>query len=412
MSSPDPKRRRNPAAGAGLLRQNAEAAGSVLLVGATVVALAWANSPWKGGYDALFHTRIALGVGSLRLVEDLRHWIADGLMALFFFVVSLEIKRELVAGELRDRRAAALPAVAAVGGMVVPALLFVVVNRGGAGGRGWGIPMATDIAFALGVVAVLGRRVPPPLKLFLLTLAIVDDIGAIAVIAVFYAGDLSVGWLLAAGGVVLAVVALRRVRGMHLAVYGALGVGLWLCVFESGVHATIAGVVMGLLMPARPPRAEADAIDEGVSPAARLEHALHPWTSYLVVPVFALASAGIPLAGAGAALGSRVAMGVVLGLVVGKVAGIGLGVWAATRSGLARLPDGVTWPQMMGAAALGGIGFTVSLFVTGLAYGSERLQREAKVGVLVASVVAGAIGSLILVVAARRGRPSPPSVSR
>jgi len=405
-----------------------EASGGILLLFATVAALVWANSPWRSSYETFFGTELVLTVGDLRLADDIGHWINDGLMALFFFVVGLEIKREWVSGELRDRRAAVLPAVAALGGMVVPALVYFAFNAGAPAERGWGIPMATDIAFALGVVAVLGRRVPVSLKVFLLTLAIVDDIGAIVVIAAFYSEDIAVGWLLAAVGVVAVVVALRRAHVIYHVAYVGLGLALWLCTFESGVHATIAGVVMGLLTPARPfqPELEAEAvvdtlenqselsanevrqvsflIRESVPLTERLEWMLHPWTSYLIVPIFALANAGIELSSDSFDVGSEVTLGVVVGLVVGKVVGITGSSWLAVRLGLGRLPEATRWPQLVGAAALAGIGFTVSLFVSGLAFEPGAVQDEAKIGILVASAVATVLGTALLVFAGRDGR--------
>jgi len=322
--------------------------------------------------------------------------------------------------------------VAALGGMVVPAAVYLALNLGRAGEAGWGIPVATDIAFALGVVAVLGRRVPPALKVFLLTLAIVDDIGAIAIIAIAYSGALAFDWLGAAGLVVLAVLVLRRSNVVYHAVYVALGIGLWLCVYKSGVHATIAGVAMGLLTPARPFQPELEAeeivdtienqpelstgdvrrvsflIRESVPLAERLEALLHPWTSYLIIPVFALANAGIVLSADTLGSASRVTAGVALGLVVGKTAGVTAATWVATRLGLG-LPPGVSWGQLVGAAALAGIGFTVSLFVAGLAFGPGVIQDEAKVGILAASVLAAALGATILVAAGRRRPGSLPS---
>ena len=296
-----------------------EAAGGVLLAVAAAVALVWANSPWRAGYEALWATPVDISVGSFHLAEDLHGVVNDGLMAIFFFVVGLEIKREWTVGELRDRRQAALPAMAALGGMIVPALIYLAFNTGGPEGRGWGIPMATDIAFAVGVMALLGRRVPPPLKVFLLTLAIVDDLGAIVVIAVVYSDDLAPGYLLIAAAVVAAVAVLRRMHVTYPPIFVAAGIGLWLCLHESGVHATIAGVVMGLLTPAVPlqpdlqtqavvdalenrdeltveeVRATAAAIKGSVSIAERVGELLHPWSSYVIVPLFALANAGIVL---------------------------------------------------------------------------------------------------------------------
>lgn len=397
-----------------------EAGGGIALLVMTVVALVWANSPFKASYASLFHTEVLLQVGSYRLSEDLVHWINDALMAVFFFVVGLEIKREWVTGELQDRRAAALPAIAAIGGMVVPAALYLLINAGGDGSRGWGIPMATDIAFALGVVAILGRRVPGPLKIFLLTLAIVDDIGAILVIAVFYSGTISFGWLAAGAGAVLLVLGLRRARVVHPLVYVSLGAALWLFVYESGVHATIAGVAMGLLTPALAfqDRLETEAIVDSlenkpdldaeevqrvsflirtsVPLTDRLLILLHPWTSYVIVPLFALANAGIELRSDSINSAGPVLGGVLVGLVVGKAVGITGAAWLATRFGIASLPDGVSWVQLLGAAVLAGIGFTVSLFVASLAFNAGSLQDDAKVGILLASVVAATVGSLLL----------------
>jgi len=346
-----------------------EAAGGMVLLVAAVAALVWANSPWRASYEVLWHTDLSVGLGRFVLVEDLRHWVNDGLMALFFFVVGLEIKRELVHGELRDPRVAAMPAIAALGGMAVPALLFLLVTAGGGGSKGWGIPMATDIAFAIGVVALLGSRVPASLKLFLLTLAIVDDIGAIVVIAFFYATDVQPIFLAGALALVTAMLGLRRAGVVWLAPYVVLGVGVWLATQASGVHATIAGVALGLLAPARPLTpaavarewagdlsddpgpAELDAMTRlaqtSVSPAERLEHRLHPWTSFVVVPVFALANAGVVIKADAfdAPATAGVALGVVLGLVVGKLVGITAATWLAVRSGLGRLPEGATWPS-------------------------------------------------------------------
>jgi NhaA family Na+:H+ antiporter len=409
-----------------------EAGGGIALVAMAILALVWANSPFRAGYQSVFHTEVALQVGSHRLAEDLTHWINDALMAVFFFVVGLEIKREWVAGELRDRRAAALPALAAVGGMIVPAGIYLVINAGSSGARGWGIPMATDIAFALGVVAVLGRRVPPPLKVFLLTLAIVDDIGAILVIACFYAGSVRFGWLAAAALIVLAVWALRQLEVVHPPAYVLLGAALWLTIYESGVHATIAGVIMGLLAPAvafnTPSETEAvgDALatapDLGAADAAqasflvrssvpvtdRLLTLLHPWTSYLIVPLFALANAGIEIRRDSLSSGSTVLVGVVVGLAAGKVIGVAGASWLATRFGIARLPTGVSWGQLMGVAALAGIGFTVSLFVAGLAFEHGPLQADAKIGILLASLVAALAGSIILVITSRNAAADDP----
>ncbi len=400
-----------------------EAAGGLLLIIATIVALVWANSPWSDSYHELLHTHITLEVGDLlHLDEPLEAWINDALMAIFFFVVGLEIKRELVAGELRDPRAAALPAIAAIGGMVVPALLFLVFNAGGAGADGWGIPMATDIAFAVGVVSLLGKRVPGAMQGFLLTLAIVDDIGAIAVIAIFYTDDLSTGWLLVAVGTLVVVLLMRLARIWYIPAYVVVGSFLWLAVFESGVHATIAGVVLGLITPAVALKGEATEDDvhvgaaisgqasatvmrranfelkEQVSVSERLEDLLHPFSSFIIIPVFALANAGIEISGdtLSDALSSDVTIGVVAGLVIGKLVGVSVATWIAVRLGISRLPRGASWTHVVGLSAVAGIGFTVSLFITGLAFDDPVVTDEAKLGILAASTIAGVIGALVL----------------
>lgn len=391
----------------------------VLLI-AAVTALVWANSPWSDSYRALWSTDLTVRLGRYALVEDLRHWVNSALMAVFFFVVGLEIKRELVHGDLRDPRVAAMPAIAAAGGMAVPAVFYLLVTAGGGGTRGWGIPMATDIAFAIGVVALLGPRVPASLKLFLLTLAIVDDIGAIVVIALFYAGDVRPVFLIAAAGLVGVMLFLRSVGIVWLAPYVVLGSGVWLATQASGIHATISGVVLGLLAPAQPliagavarqwasdlgdepGPAELDAMTRlaktAVSPVERLEHLLHPWTSFLIVPLFALANAGVELRGdsfdgPGTA---KVAAGVGIGLVVGKTLGITAAAWLAVRTGLGRLPEGATWPMVAGIAAIAGIGFTVALFIAELAFDSGALQDAAKIGVLGASTLAAVVGAIVL----------------
>jgi NhaA family Na+:H+ antiporter len=399
-----------------------EAAGGILLLAATIVALVWANSPWQHAYHDLWSTEAVLRIGTFDVTEDLRHWVNDGLMAVFFFVVGLEIKRELVTGDLSDRRDALLPAVAALGGMVVPALIYAAVNIGGPGAHGWGVPMATDIAFAVGVLALLGDRVPASAKVLLLALAIVDDIGAIVVIAVVYTDTIAFAWLAAAVAGVGLMIGLRRLQVWYLPVYIALGAGVWLCTLQSGVHATIAGVVVGLLTPARPllsePEAETIAdrlstdtavtaeevrdisfeLRESVSVAERIEERLHPWSSYVIVPLFALANAGVALSWSGLAdaAGSAVSIGVVAGLVIGKPLGIVLAIGLLVRSGKGRLPDDLGWRHVVGLGALAGIGFTVSLFISGLAYDAAGEATDAALGVLAASVLAAVAGTLIL----------------
>jgi Na+:H+ antiporter, NhaA family len=398
------------------------AASGVVLVVATVVALFWANSPFKSSYLTFWDYRAGLSIGSgAGLSLSLREWVNDGLMTLFFFVVGLEIKRELVEGELNTVRRALLPGVAALGGMLAPALIYVAINQAGTGdgASGWGIPMATDIAMAVGVLALLGSRVAPGAKLFLLAVAIVDDIGAIVVIALFYGGGLDGRFAVAAAAALALVVIARRVGVNSIGAYVVVGVVLWYVTKKSGVHATIAGVALGLLAPAKP-SVSADLIDEAVlvdvgglaaveetvrmargsvSVIERLEHRLLPWTSFVIVPLFASANAGVPLDGNSlrSATSSRITIGIVLGLVIGKIVGISGATWLALRLGVAELPKGVRFSTVIGLSALAGIGFTVSLFVAELAFADQRIV-EAKMGILIASLVAAALGSLLLVV--------------
>jgi Na+:H+ antiporter, NhaA family len=355
--------------------------GAVLLV-AAMAALVWANSPWDGAYHDFWHHEVS--------GETLQHWVNDGFMALFFFVVGLEIKRELVCGELRDRRAAALPVVAAAGGMVVPIALFWLLAGAGPAGRGWGIPMATDIAFAVGVLALLGSRVPRSLRVFLLTLAIVDDIGAIAVIAVFYSDGLEPGWLLGAAVSLGAVMVAHRADKGRAVAFVPIALLVWYCTYRSGIHPTIAGVALGLATPLGP--------IGGRPVLERLETRLHPWSSYVVIPVFALANAGVSLDGGalGDAARSRLTWAVVVGLVAGKLVGIAGATLVMARSPLGQLPAGVGRRHVVGAGALGGIGFTVSLFITGLAFSDEALRAQAKIGILAGSLVAALVGAAVL----------------
>ena len=375
-----------------------EAASGIVLLLAAIGALIWANTD-TAGYTSWWGHELTIGWGELTITESLVHWVNDALMTIFFFVVGLEIKRELVTGELRDHSRAALPAVAAVGGMVVPALFYVIVNLGGDGLNGWAIPMATDIAFAVGVLAILGARVPSSLKVFLLTLAIVDDIGAIVVIALFYSNGIEPLWLGAGALVVIAVVAMSRLRVDHPIAYVVPGALLWLCLYEAGIEPTLAGVALGLLTPALPRR--------GVPVLERLELGLHPVSSFIIVPLFALANAGVILTGDAIsdAIASRVTIGIVVGLVVGKFLGI-LGASAlAVHLRIGRLPDGITLRHVAGVATLGGIGFTVSLFITDLAFRGTQFS-DAKIGVLVASALAAIVGMTVLSVTLRRGQPA------
>ena len=410
-----------------------EAASGIVLLAATVVALIWANSRFSDSYNQILGTNLDVEFGGFHLDESVQELINDGLMAIFFFVVALEIKRELVLGELRDRRTAMLPAVAAIGGMVVPALIYVAINFGSDTGavQGWGIPMATDIAFAIGVVALLGSRVPTAGRLFLLALAIVDDIGAIVVIAIFYTDDLDMVYLALALAMLGLVWLASRVGIRSLAFYVPSALIAWFFMLESGVHATLAGVALGLLTPAQPMyraqeldvrvRAVIDQLPEdggaetlehldheamlvseiareSVSPLTRVETRLVGWSSFVVVPLFALANAGVDLRGSSIsdAVASPVALGVILGLVVGKTIGISLFTFTAIRLGIGILPHGVTRRHLVGLAAVGGIGFTVALFITGLAFDDAALIDMAKIGVFVGSAIAGLIGATIL----------------
>jgi NhaA family Na+:H+ antiporter len=410
-----------------------ESSSGLLLLACAILALTWANSPLEPWYTAIRKIPVTVGVGVFAIEASLLHWINDGLMAVFFLLVGLEIKREILVGELASLRRASLPIAAAVGGMVVPAMLYAAANAGGPGSRGWGIPMATDIAFALGVLALLGSRVPVALKVFLTALAIVDDIGAVLVIALFYTADLSISAVLW-GAVVLGLLTVCNMAGVrHLAAYALLGMALWLAFHESGVHATVAGVLLAFTIPART-RIDAgeflargrDAIEEFASagvaganvltsrshqqalltletaaeeaqaPLQKLEDKLHGVVAFGIMPLFALANAGVSLSGGPRALASPVALGVVLGLVLGKPLGITLAAWAATRAGLAERPPEVSWRMLHGAAWLGGIGFTMSLFVASLAFGGSPPLTDAKLGILAASMIAGALGFGIL----------------
>ena len=413
---------------------NKQSSGGILLIIAAAVALIWANSPWGESYAALWHTKLTVGVGGFSITKDLTHWINDALMAVFFLVVGLEIKREVLVGELSSARNAVLPVAAALGGVTVPALIYLAINAGTEGSAGWGIPMATDIAFALGILALLGQRAPTGLKVFVTALAIVDDIVAVLVIALFYTTEISWG-ALGAGAAFLAALIVANLLGVgRTLVYAVLGIGLWLCFLLSGVHATIAGVLLALTIPAtsfidpgaflersryvldRFERAgekgenvlaneERQAALHALNHAAyklepplhELEHALHPWVVFAIMPLFALANAGVPLGGdIVGALASPVTLGIVLGLVVGKQLGITLFAWLAVRSGLSELPEGIGWRHVYGAGWLAGIGFTMSLFITDLAFSEGSLVEDAKLGILVASLIAGVVGWTIL----------------
>ncbi len=411
-----------------------QVSGGLLLLLFAMIALVWANSPWATAYEQMLRLPVELSVGEHPLRLDLRHWINDGLMAIFFFSVGLEIKREFLIGELAGRRQAMLPVAAALGGMVVPALIYAGFNHGGDGAHGWGIPMATDIAFALGALAVLGSRIPEGLKVFLVALAIVDDLGALLVIAFFYAG--AINWTGAAFAVVflLALLMANRAGARRGLIYLMLGLGLWGSLFISGLHATLAGVLTALFVPARvkivpdalpqvirrsaaaidaqsgddqpdamdPERiaiigALGRGLDAATSPLQRFEHGVQPWVTFGIMPLFGLFNAGVAIdAEALRGLAEAVPLGIVAGLVIGKPLGIGLASWLAVRVGLASLPDAVSWWHVSGTAFLAGIGFTMALFISGLAFPGSELESEAKLGILFASVLAAVIGMAIL----------------
>ncbi len=379
-----------------------EAAGGLVLVVAAIVALVLANSPWSQGWESLWSTDLGVEVGGAHWGMSLHHWVNDGLMVVFFLVVGLEIKRELVMGELREPRTAILPIVAAVGGAVLPAIIYLALNQGGPGASGWGVPMATDIAFALGVLALVGRGLPPGLRLFLATLAIVDDLIAVLVIALFYTSSVDLLGVAEVVVVMLLLVVANRRGVRSLLVYGVLGVALWLGVLVSGVHATVAGVLLAATIPAVVGAAPGDGRSTR-SPLVRLEDLLHPWSAYLVVPLFALANAGVRLEGGLDSITGPIGLGIILGLLVGKPLGIVGFTWLLVRTSVATLPEGVTWRQLVGLGILAGIGFTMSLFIADLAALDEAGHRSAKLGVLAATVVTAAVGWVVMRRMARRG---------
>lgn len=424
-----------------------EAASGVVMLAAAIAALVWANSPWRSGYETFWNTDLQVSLGStIDLDLTLRAWVNDAAMALFFLLAGLEIKRQLLLGELRNPRAAALPALAALGGMVVPALIFAVVNQGGAGSQGWGIPVATDIAFAVGVVTLAGKRLPVGARIFILTLAVVDDVGGIVVIAIFYAESVKFSWLVVAAVCVALTVMARRAEVRSLVPYLVLGSVCWLAFHEAGIEAAIVGVVFGMLTPIRPfhdpaefgptARVLVDQIEETfaddvvtdderernevafedlarfatetASPLERIENRLGLWVSMLVVPVFAFANAGVFIDLAN--VNGSVFSGVFLGLVVGKPVGVFLFSLLAVKLGIGRLPPGVSWGHILGLGITAGIGFTVALYVTSLSFVDPVLTSSAKLGVLAASTVAGILGFLALRAARGPGAVLRPDV--
>ncbi len=380
-----------------------EAASGLLLIAAAALALIINNSPLSYLYNGLLDVPVVAQIGALKIAKPLLLWINDGLMALFFLLVGLEVKREVIDGHLSKPSQIVLPGAAAIGGMVIPALIYWFLNKDDpAAVAGWAIPTATDIAFALGVLALLGKRVPVSLKLFLMTLAIIDDLGAIIVIALFYSGELSSLSLMLAGACLLALIAMNRLGVVKLGPYMVIGLILWVCVLKSGVHATLAGVTLALCVPLRTRNAEA-------SPLLSLEHALHPWVAYGILPLFAFANAGVSLAGVTLeSFTHYVPMGIAAGLLIGKTVGVFGLTWIAVKLGFAALPSGANWGQVLGVAILCGIGFTMSLFVGSLAFvpGSSEYAGMDRMGILTGSIVAALIGYTVTALASRKAAAS------
>jgi len=414
-----------------------ETKSGLLLMACAIIALVIANTALLHSYEHLLHTKVGFAFGNWELEKTLHHWINDGLMALFFFVVGLEIKREILVGELSDPRQASLPIIAAIGGMVMPAVLYATLNTGEGGAMsGWGIPMATDIAFAVGVMVLLGSRVPRTLLTFLVALAIVDDLGAVMVIALFYTENIALDALTIAGILLGVLILFNRAGIRHPLPYFLVGMLMWLAMLKSGVHATLAGVLTALTIPARPKyepekfsdlvrklmdkfdashrkgisimrndeqRSIVQTLENGVhlveTPLQRLEHSMHVWVAFLIIPIFALANAGIPLdfSKIGESLTHPVTLGVIVGLIFGKILGIAGFSWVAVKLGWASLPEGINFKQIIGVSMLGGIGFTMSIFIAELAFvGQAETLLMAKTGILFASVAAGVLGYLWL----------------
>ena len=408
-----------------------EQIGAIILLLGAVAALGWVNSPWSNTYADFWHTHVAFDIHIFSIAQDLKHIVNDGLMAVFFFLVGLEIRRELIFGEMSTLRKAALPAFAAIGGMVVPAAIYLAFNGSGEGAVGWGIPMATDIAFALGVLALVGKRIPTELRVFLLGLAVVDDLGAIAVIATFYTETIDWLHLLMSAGMFGLIWVFFRLGVRSLGFYIILSVLMWQFLLESGIHATLAGVALAAIVPHQPDLQRKDyrkavepllhdfelALERGdeetaqsitgqiekltrstAGPMERIEHMVHPWVSFFILPVFALANAGVvfttdTLSGAAS---SQITLGVASALLVGKVLGIFGLSWLAVRLGLGQLPSTVHWIHVLGVGFLAGIGFTVAIFVSGIAFADHALVDQSKIGIFVASLIAGVVGYLFL----------------
>lgn len=412
----------------------AESSGGIVLIICTVIALIWANSPYADSYHHLWHTYLSINLGGYELKYSLHHWINDGLMVIFFFVVGLEIKRELLVGELSSVKKAALPVAGALGGMIVPALIYSFFNAGSEGAAGWGIPMATDIAFVVGIMALLGPKFPFSLKIFILALAIVDDIGAVLVIAIFYTAEISLTALLIGASILLLLIVFNRLGVRSLIIYSIAGIALWLAFLKSGVHATVAGVLLAFTIPASSkintknfskeqsaiindfenagPHGDDILTNENrltliqvmekncekiLTPLQKFEHLLHPWVAFLIMPIFALANAGVSIGDSFfEALTNPISIGIILGLFFGKQFGIFGFSYFAIRFGLATKPSGVNFGKIYGAGVLAGIGFTMSLFIANLAFPKENLLNVAKVGVLTASLISGIVGFIIV----------------
>ncbi|MGY2222741.1 Na+/H+ antiporter NhaA [Pseudomonas gingeri] len=376
-----------------------EAASGLLLIAAAALALIINNSPLSYLYNGLLDVPVVTQVGALKIAKPLLLWINDGLMAMFFLLIGLEVKREVLEGHLSKPSQIVLPGAAAIGGMVVPALIYWFLNKDNpAALGGWAIPMATDIAFALGVLALLGKRVPVSLKLFLMTLAIIDDLGAIIVIAVFYSSELSTLSLMLAGACLVALIAMNRLGVVKLGPYMIIGLILWICVLKSGVHATLAGVTLAFCIPLRTKNSE-------TSPLLSLEHALHPWVAFGILPLFAFANAGVSLTGVNLdSFTHHVPLGIAAGLLIGKTVGVFGLTWLAVKAGMAALPNGANWGQVLGVAILCGIGFTMSLFVGSLAFvpGSSEYVGMDRMGILTGSILAALIGYAVTAMASRQ----------
>jgi NhaA family Na+:H+ antiporter len=413
---------------------HSEVSGSIILLASTIIALVWANSPWSDLYFKLAHTKIGISWGDIQFNMSLEHWIADGLMVIFFFVVGLEIKRELVVGQLSSLQMAILPVAAAIGGMIFPALIYTAFNFSGDASSGWGIPMATDIAFALGILAMFGSRAPIELKVFLTALAIADDLGAVLVIAVFYTEQIVFGGLVTMALFMILILLANRIGIRQMWIYLLLAVGAWAGVLFSGVHATVAGVLVAMLVPVKAKiepeeflsttkrrldqlersnitkesmvkdKKQMEALDdiylvtEDIRPVGlSLEHQLHPVQSFLILPLFALFKAGVSLdAESMSQIGGTISLGIIFGLFFGKQLGILLSSWIAVRSGKTSLPQGISWSQIWGVSILAGVGFTMSIFISDLAFKSAELISQAKIAIIVASLLSGIVGFMIL----------------